>query len=98
MKKSGSTISESILWIASTVAILLIQLQYHFIDGRPVPVAIFKGQALAFQVFVISLIFAFSAAFSSLMVIHRKPQVSKVFTYFSTASMASALAMLIWNI
>ncbi|KAJ6885189.1 hypothetical protein NC652_032014 [Populus alba x Populus x berolinensis] len=65
------------------------------IDGNPVPTVIFKGHASIFHAFVISVIFAFTGSFCSLM-IDKKPKVSRFFGYLSVISMASVFSTVVF--
>ncbi|KAL7218535.1 hypothetical protein ACSBR2_011740 [Camellia fascicularis] len=92
-----TNILESILVASFTITTLLIILPSEFINGSPVPSLIFKGLPSAFHAFVVCLVFAFSGAFSALL-IHDTSFIAKFSKYSSMASMTSALALLIWAI
>ncbi|KAK9274467.1 hypothetical protein L1049_021715 [Liquidambar formosana] len=86
---------ESILVLSFTTAIILVLLPHECISGNPVPTIIFKGLPSTFHTFVISVIFAFSGAFTALM-IQNKPKISRFCRYYSMAGMASAAVSLFW--
>ncbi|KAG6751212.1 hypothetical protein POTOM_045731 [Populus tomentosa] len=65
---------KSILIITFTTGMFLNLLPQENIDGNPVPTVIFKGHASIFHAFVISVIFAFTGSFCSLM-IDKKPKI-----------------------
>ncbi|KAK9279967.1 hypothetical protein L1049_013651 [Liquidambar formosana] len=92
-----TTVMESILFVSFTTATILILLPYEYIDGNPVPTVIFKGLPSIFHAFVISIMFAFSGACNALL-IPNKPSIVRFCRYYSLASMASAIALLVWTI
>ncbi|GMP66152.1 hypothetical protein CsSME_00026624 [Camellia sinensis var. sinensis] len=90
------TILESILVISFTIATILIIVPSDYVDGSPVPTIIFKGLSSTFHWFVISIIFAFAFALSSLL-IHDCSLLARLFACSSVASIASALVILLWS-
>ncbi|KAF9670724.1 hypothetical protein SADUNF_Sadunf13G0098500 [Salix dunnii] len=91
--KSGPTELQlkSILMFTFTIGMFLNSLPQEIIDGNPVPTVIFKGHLSIYRAFVISIIFAFTGSFCSLM-IDRKPEVSRFCGYLSVISLASAFS------
>ncbi|THG14763.1 hypothetical protein TEA_006807 [Camellia sinensis var. sinensis] len=89
-----TTISGSILILTAAVAVALRLVPYEYIGRNRVPAIVFKGLPSTFHGFVISIMFAFSGAFSALLV-PNNPKISRLCRYFSTVSMASAVAFLI---
>ncbi|XVF85716.1 hypothetical protein PTKIN_Ptkin17bG0139700 [Pterospermum kingtungense] len=92
-----TTILESILFISFTIATILILLPHEYINGKPVPTIVFKGHPATFHAFTICIIFAFSGAFSALMV-PKNPTITRLCGCYSIASMASALGLFIWAV
>ncbi|KAL7260841.1 hypothetical protein ACSBR1_006495 [Camellia fascicularis] len=88
-----TTISASILAVTSAVAVVLPLVPYEKIGQNSVPTIIFKGLPATFHGFVISIMFAFSGAFSALLV-PNKPKISRLCRFYSMVSMASAVAFL----
>lgn len=86
---------KSILIITFTTGMFLNLLPQENIDGNPVPTVIFKGHASIFHAFVISVIFAFTGSFCSLM-IDKKPKVSRFFGYLSVISMALVFSTVVF--
>lgn len=86
---------KSILIITFTTGMFLNLLPQENIDGNPVPTVIFKGHPSIFHAFVISVVFAFTGSFCSLM-IDKKPKVSRFFAYLSVISMASVFSTVVF--
>ncbi|KAL7186127.1 hypothetical protein ACSBR2_027975 [Camellia fascicularis] len=63
-----ATILESILVISFTIATILIIVPCEYINGSPVPTIIFNGLPSTFHCFLVSVIFSFSFALSSLLI------------------------------
>ncbi|KAH7516170.1 hypothetical protein FEM48_Zijuj10G0107100 [Ziziphus jujuba var. spinosa] len=85
------TVLESILYVCFSTVTTLLLVPYELINGTPVPTVLFKGLPSTFHAFIISIVLAFSGAFSALL-IPNKPIVAR----FSMASMASALLIVMW--
>ncbi|KAI6686286.1 hypothetical protein NL676_032199 [Syzygium grande] len=86
-------ILECIIWVSFTAATALIQLPCKFVDGNLIPTLFLKGgpSSSTFQGFVLSLMAAFTGAYSSLMV-HHIPRMAGACCCLSVISMTSAVA------
>ncbi|KAJ9709475.1 hypothetical protein PVL29_001113 [Vitis rotundifolia] len=90
-------ILKSVLFISFTVAGFLMVLPSEQIDGNPVPTIIFKGHPSLFHAFLISVSFAFNGAFTALMM-ENQSKFARFCGYYSIASMASAISVLMFAI
>nr|KYP48304.1 hypothetical protein KK1_029996 [Cajanus cajan] len=91
------TVLECVLGLCFTVITILLQLPYEYIDNNPVPTVIFKGHPRIFHAFIICIIFAFSGSTNALVAFN-KSTFSKFCGYYAMASMASAMAILLWAV
>ncbi|PSR88213.1 CTP synthase [Actinidia chinensis var. chinensis] len=89
-----TTISGSILFLTSALAAVLPLIPYENTGRHRVPKIIFKGQSSTFHAFIISIMFAFSGAFSGLFV-YDKPLMARLCRFYSMVSMVCAGALLI---
>ncbi|GFY87258.1 hypothetical protein Acr_05g0008970 [Actinidia rufa] len=88
------TISGVILFLTTALAAVLPLIPYEHAGRHRVPKVIFKGQPSTFHVFIVSIMFAFSGAFSALF-IHKKPNIARLCRYYSMVAMASAIVFTI---
>ena len=85
---------ESILYISSSAATVSLILPQEAVDGTTVP-SLFRDEPNLYQIFLISTVFAFVGAFSSLMIQH-KPRVERFFRVIAVASILFALAVVLY--
>lgn len=92
------TITQLILFVSFTTATVVIQGPHEYINGVPIPTLLFKGLPSTFYAFIISIILAFSGAFSTLIMFRQMENFARITGYCSIISLASAMALLIWAI
>ncbi|GFZ16199.1 hypothetical protein Acr_25g0006080 [Actinidia rufa] len=85
-----TTISGSILFLTSALAAVVPLIPYEHTGRHQVPKIIFKDRPSTYHAFILSVMFAFSGAFSTLFV-HNKPKMERMCQFYSMISMASAL-------
>ncbi|KAK9950046.1 hypothetical protein M0R45_005552 [Rubus argutus] len=90
------TITQLILFVSFTAATVVIQGPHEYINGAPIPTLLFKGLPCTFCAFIISIILAFSGAFSALIMFPQMENIARIIGYSSLISMASAMALLMW--
>ena len=83
-----------ILYISSSVATVSLLLPQEMVDGTTVP-SLFRDLLNLYQIFLMSTVFAFVGAFSSLMIQH-KPRVERFFRIIAVASILFALAIVFY--
>ena len=86
-----------ILFISFSIATSLMVVPSEQIDGNPVPTIIFKGHPSIFHAFVILVSFAFNGALTALMM-ENQSKIARFCGYYSIASMASAMSLLVFAI
>lgn len=91
------TISQLILFVSFTTATVVIQVPHEYINGAPIP-TVLKGRPSTFSAFIISIILAFSTAFSALIMFRKMENIARITGYCSLIFMASAMALLMWAI
>ena len=91
------TLLECVLGLCFKVITILLQLPYEYIDNNPIPTIVFKGRPRTFHAFITCIIFAFSGATNALVAFN-KSRFSRLCGYYAMASMASALAILLWAV
>ncbi|KAF7132063.1 hypothetical protein RHSIM_Rhsim09G0118800 [Rhododendron simsii] len=87
--------SASILFLTATTAAVLQWIPYDQSGVYRVPKRFFKGHPSVFHAFLVSVMFAFSGAFSALF-LQNKPNMARVCSSYSSVSAASAVGLLIW--
>jgi len=83
-----------ILYVSSSAATVSLLLPQEMVDGMTVP-SLFRDLPNLYQIFLISTVFAFVGAFSSLMNQH-KPRVERFFRIIAVASILFALAIVLY--
>ncbi|KAL4632128.1 hypothetical protein ACB092_04G029400 [Castanea dentata] len=83
-----------ILYISSSAATVSLLLPQDVVDGTTVP-SLFRDLPNLYQIFLISTVFAFVGAFSSVMNQH-KPRVERFFRIIAVASILFALAIVLF--
>ncbi|KAG5532628.1 hypothetical protein RHGRI_027054 [Rhododendron griersonianum] len=87
--------SVSILFLTATTAAVLQLIPYDQSGVYRVPERLFKGHPSVFHAFLVSVMFAFSGAFSALF-LQNKPNMARVCSSYSSVSVALAVGLLIW--
>lgn len=93
-------IMKLILFICFMSGTIVKLLPCEYIDGNPVPTLIFKGPPSMFHAFVISIVFAFVGAFSTLLTCN-KPEYAKYEKFcrcYSLIFMSLAVTILLYTV
>ncbi|KAK9950021.1 hypothetical protein M0R45_005560 [Rubus argutus] len=77
------TISQLILLVSFITATVVIQAPHEYINGARIPTLLFKCRPSTFYAFIISIILAFSTAFSALIMFRQLENIARITGYCS---------------
>ncbi|KAJ4972070.1 hypothetical protein NE237_005169 [Protea cynaroides] len=93
---SGLPSAIQIYVCAWVLVLLIIQLPFEYIDGKPVPTIVFGGRLMPFRAFIAAVAIAFSGSFGAICLHKINPKFARFCRSLGVASTATALAILIW--
>ncbi|KAL7001324.1 hypothetical protein U1Q18_002474 [Sarracenia purpurea var. burkii] len=90
-----TAVSGLILFVTSALAAVLPLLPYDRAGANRTPAIIFNGRSSAFHAFLVSVMFAFSGAFSSFFAHKNKPKLARLCRFYSMVAMGAAVVILV---
>ncbi|GMN33381.1 hypothetical protein TIFTF001_041886 [Ficus carica] len=85
-----------ILWGSIVATLVLVQLPYEKVDGKPVPTILFKNNPSLFVVYILSLNFSVFGSFTTISLQERYPRLGRCCLFLAVVSMAIGIAILAW--
>ena len=85
-----------ILGVSVAATLVLVQLPYQKVDGRPVPTILFKNRPSLFQSYILSLNFSIFGSFLAISLRERHPRLARCCLLLAAVSITVGIAILAW--